>query len=485
MSWLQEIPLEILVHILSFCDVYDTIAIRGCCRLFQTITHDSQVWTNQLENTCSSWGVSPVEFGVKTVNSKAQENTATRVHRLYSRMGHEAFLLDPIQPQSCAMFTSAQPWRAISMGFGGKWIAAVCGSILSILEIDDNLASSQKPRILATQTVELDMESRLNLYWEPIYSNTTFLEIREALPNTDDVRLWVFEVSNATMLIAPLGKIILQSGVYLIYDAPSSPILSSGFGASPAPTFLWFPRVNRTVPIVKFGSSDDIVFASRGIICRLGRTQQGLSVWKYPRHIDPHTTTNVTPDRIAQFHFADEVDDIDELLAINCSSPALHHPFSPLDATSPVMEFMLLLQMSGKPPLLIRKALFVDPASFVASWITVGTYLASNFPSLAASASCPSLPYLSANKDSWFLNWLPEDCGDYETRGLYVYGSLEGRKARGALLTSHLTLSKEEGAHVKVPEFSFGNYHFEVLSTRAAIRFANELVVLEYAEKMI
>ncbi|KAH8809479.1 hypothetical protein DL96DRAFT_1821768 [Flagelloscypha sp. PMI_526] len=476
------IPFEILVLIIGMCPLYDILSLRKCCRLLYQASLDRGLWADRLAILCGGYDVPSLEVDLSIADSYDLEISTTRQHRLFSRLQvHYNPQPKRVFPRTLIKFHSEEPWRAICAGAGGRWVAAIRRSTLYILHLPLNSLSTESNAglvVAAECSVPFDEDSLLHIYWTISSSLVTVLEVQESGGTITGRRSWLFVVrvspSTGETTVLPTGNFDAQESVYSIIDMPSKPILCVRYDDPAA--FVWCPEYQTQTAVDPFGMTDDYVIAARGVVLRFGASPETLTLWTYPREQCLHPgAQNIQMNLLAAFKREDMWDyPLETGTSIERSGPFILSPYSPLELTEPLAQFMLLIQdetLAGvRSVTLIRKAVFVHPSTLEASIRTLGTWTVDNFP----SKRIPVMPYFSAYGDTWFLRWLHADCAERDRMdGTYVYGAVDGQPPRGGLLA----LEDDRGEPLNS---TYSDLHCEMFSSKALVCNEKNIFLLDY-----
>ncbi|KAF7316460.1 F-box domain-containing protein [Mycena indigotica] len=93
-SAFKELPVDVLIHVLSFLPASDLLSLRRVCRFLRAVTNERSVWINALRSYCKQHNVYGSSFPVAEMSNGELKSAATGCTRFNAHM-RRVFALSP------------------------------------------------------------------------------------------------------------------------------------------------------------------------------------------------------------------------------------------------------------------------------------------------------------------------------------------------------------------------------------------------------
>ncbi|KAH8814624.1 hypothetical protein DL96DRAFT_1820782 [Flagelloscypha sp. PMI_526] len=458
-------PQELLVMIMSHCEVKDIISLRQCSKLLHQVSHEKLVWAAILTRLALEWEVSLPQFHIShpDTTSAYLETLAASRFRFFNRLNLACS--NRISPNATAKFRTptGKPWRSIGMSTGGQWIAGIYETTLVIYEIPVHSTAGHgvriiTPLLLVEETCNFRPDTEVVICWDFLSEEGSILEVHESgspLPSRTN-RHWVFKVHvdnssvGSSIRLEPWGMRTTLDNSYNIPHGHSHPPLC--VATSHPQHLLWTPSPDGvSVTLQTTDTLHQIIHydGPGSILCTVA-SNTTLDVWSIPEDIGSKSGASVLLQQIDSFNWSSEFDfdsETERIVSLRCSMASCM-PANGL-AHSPdgkiVIRFCLIakLRKRDQPRGPVRMQLFHkslkverrDDLSMHCSLVDVGN---SEIPDKGILPFGDRPPFVTMN-NMWFMyTWNFHERESNRRLGgrwnMNAFAGIDGGEVRGAEL---------------------------------------------------
>ncbi|KAJ7785337.1 hypothetical protein DFH07DRAFT_7561 [Mycena maculata] len=170
----QQIPLDVLIHIMSYTSVLDIIALRQVCRLFLVACYQRILWIDALRTLFSERNLLLHSFPISDMTLPQLEHAATASVRFLALMRRDfSQNTAPFSTRILSNIDSTERFKNMDLVPDGHFLLSSCGVNVRLWNLGFHLGSSVVHLPLAFITLDRSFTCRV----EAIQSSANAHEI--------------------------------------------------------------------------------------------------------------------------------------------------------------------------------------------------------------------------------------------------------------------------------------------------------------------